>query len=210
LCKGQMISHTSNSAAFGTDGDGFVPGEGVGVIVLKRLGQAVKDRDGIYALIRGTAVNHGGKTNSYTSPDPNRQAAVIREALEESNTDPGTIGYIEAAANGSLMGDAIEMTALTKVFSGRAGVTGEYKTGSVKPNIGHCEAASGMAQLTKVILSLRHKTLPPTLVAGEINPNINFGKLPFQLHRELSEWKALAVDGHEIQRRAGITSIGAG
>ena len=119
LSMNRFISSTSNSAAFGKDGIGFVPGEGVGVIVLKAYDQAIKDCDNIYAIIRGTAVNHNGKTNSYLTPNPNQQAAVIQQALEQNNIDPRTISYIESAASGSEMGDAIEMTALTKVFSRR-------------------------------------------------------------------------------------------
>jgi polyketide synthase PksM len=181
----------------------------VGVIVLKPYHQAIKDGDTIYALIRGTAVNHGGKSNDYTTPNPNQQAAVIQQALEQNNLDPRTISYIEAAANGSEMGDAIEMTALTKVFGNRSGVKGDYKIGSVKPNIGHCESASGMAQLIKVILALNHKTLAPTLLTGELNPNIYFDRLPFQLQQEGCEWKPVTVDGAEAPRRAGITNVGA-
>ncbi|MBF0452843.1 MAG: SDR family NAD(P)-dependent oxidoreductase, partial [Candidatus Magnetomorum sp.] len=210
LSKSQMISNTSNCAAFGADGNGFVPGEGVGVVILKPLSLAEKDQDSIYALIRGTGVNHGGKTNSYNTPDPNRQADVIRQALENSHINPMTVSYIESAANGSLMGDAIEMTALTKIFSNRHSVTGNFKIGSVKPNIGHCEAASGMAQLTKVLLSLKHKTLVPTLITGEMNPNINFNNLPFELQTSVSDWTPLTIDGQVIPRIAGITSIGAG
>ena len=206
----QIISDTSKCSAFGKGGTGFVPGEGVGIVVLKTYEQAIKDRDNIYALISATSVNHCGKTNAYMTPSPNQQALVIQQALEQSNIDPRTISYIEAAANGSEMGDAIEMTALTKVFGKRDGVQGNYKIGSVKPNIGHCESASGMSQLTKVILSLNHKTLVPTLLPEELNPNIDFDELPFQLQREVCEWKPVIVDGHEVPRRAGITSIGAG
>lgn len=210
LSMNQLLSDTPLSNAFGKAGKGFVPGEGVGVVVLKPYNQAVKDRDSIYAVIRGTAVNHSGKTNRYTTPSPSRQAAVILQALKENNIDPRTISYIEAAASGSEMADAIEMTALTKAFGERDGARGHYRIGSVKPNIGHCEAASGMAQLTKVILSLNHKTLVPTPIKGDLNPNINFEQLPFQLQRVLSEWERVTVDGHEVPRRAGITSIGAG
>lgn len=210
LSRSQTISDTSTCAAFGSEGNGFVPGEGVGVAILKSLDKAIEDQDFIYAVIRGTAINHGGKTTGYSMPDPNREASVIIEALHECNIDPKDIGYIESAANGSLMGDAIEMEALSKVFSNKRKTTGAYRIGSVKPNIGHCEAASGIAQLTKVILSLKHKTLVPTLVSENVNDNINFQKLPFGLNKELTKWESLDIERKKIPRRTGITSIGAG
>ena len=210
LSMGRLISDTSKGSVFCKGGLGFVPGEGVGVIVLKAYAQAIKDRDSIYAVIRGTAVNHNGKTNGYMMPTPTQQASVIQQALTQNSIDPRTVSYIEAAASGSEMGDAIEMTALTKVFGKRDGAQGVYKIGSVKPNIGHCESASGMSQLAKVILSLKHKKLVPTLLSGDLNSAINWAQLPFKIQRELSDWKSVTVDGHEVPRRAGISSIGAG
>ncbi|MED1782019.1 beta-ketoacyl synthase N-terminal-like domain-containing protein [Brevibacillus fortis] len=210
LTVGQLISHTSDSAAFGNGGIGFVPGEGVGAIVLKDYDQAVQDLDHIYAVIRGTAVNHKGKANGYMTPSPNPIADVIGEALEESGLDPRSISYLEASAYGSDIVDAVEMTAVTKAFHNRQGTEGDYRLGSVKPNIGHCESASGMSQLMKVILSLQHQTLVPTLMPDDLNPNIHFGQLPFQLQREVSEWKQVTVDGQTVPRRAGITSFGGG
>ncbi|WP_429817957.1 beta-ketoacyl synthase N-terminal-like domain-containing protein [Brevibacillus porteri] len=210
LTVGQLISHTSDSAAFGNGGIGFVPGEGVGAVVLKDYDQAVRDGDYIYAVIRGTAVNHKGKANSYMTPSPNPIADVIGEALEESGLDPRSISYLEASAYGSDIVDAVEMTAVTKAFPNRQGTEGDYRLGSVKPNIGHCESASGMSQLMKVILSLQHQTLVPTLIPDELNPNIDFDQLPFQLQREVSEWKRVTVDGQTVPRRAGITSFGGG
>ncbi|OUQ87318.1 polyketide synthase [Brevibacillus brevis] len=210
LTVGQLISHTSDSAAFGNGGIGFVPGEGVGAVVLKDYDQAVQDRDHIYAVIRGTAVNHKGKANSYMTPSPLPIVDVMEEALKESGLDPRSISYLEASAYGSDIVDAVEMTAVTKAFHNRQGAEGEYRLGSVKPNIGHCESASGMSQLMKVILSLQHQTLVPTLIPDELNPNIPFDQLPFQLQREVSEWKQVTVDGQTVPRRAGITSFGGG
>jgi polyketide synthase PksM len=210
LTVGQLISQTSDSAAFGNGGIGFVPGEGVGAVVLKDYDQAVRDLDHIYAVIRGTAVNHKGKANSYMTPSPNPIADVMAEALEESGLDPRSISYLEASAYGSDIVDAVEMTAVTKAFHNRQGAEGDYRLGSVKPNIGHCESASGMSQLMKVILSLQHRTLVPTLIPDELNPKIHFDQLPFQLQREVSEWKQVTVDGQTVPRRAGITSFGGG
>jgi acyl transferase domain-containing protein/acyl carrier protein/ubiquinone/menaquinone biosynthesis C-methylase UbiE len=210
LSLGQFVSRGSTCAAFEKDGDGFVPGEGVGVVILKSYDRAVKDGDGIYALIRGSAVNHDGKTNGYKTPNPVPKAAVIRTCLQDSGIDARSISYIEAAAQGSDMGDAIEASALTEVFSDRYNVEGDYRIGSVKPNIGHCESASGMSQLTKVILSLQHKTLLPTLRSRELSPTIDFDQLPFELQQDLCEWKPVRVDGIEVPRRAGVMNIGAG
>ena len=210
LAKGQFISTQAHTPAFEKGGMGFVPGEGVGAVVLKPYENALRDGDSIYALIRGSAVNHGGKGNSYTMSNPVQQAAVIQQALDQGNIDPRTISYIEAAANGSEMGDAIEMSALTSVFYQRQGVQGDYKIGSVKPSIGHCESASGISQLTKTVLSLKHKTLVPTRIKGQLNPNIDFDQLPFRLQNKVSEWKPVTVDGEIVPRRAGITSIGGG
>ncbi|TMC17043.1 MAG: polyketide synthase, partial [Chloroflexi bacterium] len=209
LSMSQTISHTEKGVAFGKGGDGFVPGEGVGVIVLKAYDQAVKDGDGIYAVIRGSAVNHNGRTKSYMTPDPGQQAAVIQQALEQNKLDPRTISYIEAAASGSEIVDSIEMMALKRVFGGYQRVKEFYKIGSVKANIGHSEAASGMAQLVKVILSLKHKTLVLTLVPEDFHPTLPFHEWPFQLQREVSTWERLTVDGNEVPRLAGITSVGA-
>nr|DAC82021.1 TPA_exp: polyketide synthase [uncultured bacterium] len=210
LSRAQMISQTRRCAAFGKEGGGFVPGEGVGVVILKPYRLAVRDRNSVYALIRGTAVNHDGKTNGYNVPNPRQQEAVIQEALEQSDLDPKSIGYIESAANGSELADVAEAAALLKVFGKRNGTIGNYRMGSVKPNLGHSESASGMSQLTKVILSLKHKTLVPTVIEGELNPNIPFDQLPFKLQQEISEWEPIIINGEEVPRRAGITGVGAG
>nr|ATX68126.1 malonyl CoA-acyl carrier protein transacylase [Nostoc sp. UHCC 0450] len=210
LSLGQFVSRGSTCAAFEKDGDGFVPGEGVGVVILKSYDRAVKDGDRIYALIRGSAVNHDGKTNGYKTPNPGPKAAVIRQALQNSGIDARSISYIEAAAQGSDMGDAIEARALTEVFSDRQNVEGSYHIGSVKPNIGHCESAAGMSQLTKVVLSLNHQTLVPTLRSRELSSTIDFEQLPFELQQDLSQWKPVRVDGIEVPRRAGVMNIGAG
>nr|BAP05594.1 CalF [uncultured Candidatus Entotheonella sp.] len=209
LTLGQILSSGSHCAAFGTEGDGFVPGEAVGAVVLKRYQDAVADGDDIYAVIRGSAVNHGGKTNGYTVPNPNQQAAAIRQALDMGGIDAETVSYIEAAANGSPMGDAIEMTALTEVF-GSAGPRAGYHIGSIKPNIGHGESASGISQLTRVLLAMRHKTLPPTVLHGELNGNIQFDQLPFALVREATPWTAPILAGKTAPRRAGITNVSSG
>ena len=210
LSRGRMIAADRSCRAFAEGGMGFVPGEGVGVVVLKPYHQALADKDPIHALIIGSGLRHDGRTTGYGIPDPQRQAALMRETLQEYGIDPRSIGYIEAAANGSAQGDAIEMAALTQVFGDRRGSRGDYRIGSLKPTIGHAESASGMAQLTKVILSLTRKTLLPTVVDGHWNPEIRFDQLPFRVQQEVAAWQPVRVDGMEMPRRAGITGLGAG
>ena len=211
LCRAQLVSTTARAKVFEEGGDGFLPSEGVGAVVLKRLADAEKDGDHIFAVIRGWAVNHSGKTNGYSVPSPSQQAAVIEAALETSDIDPRSISYIESAASGSEMADAVELEALRKVFQPyRTDDSNSYYIGSLKSTVGHGESVSGMAQLMKVVLQLKNKTLCPTPISGKLNPNIRFDTLPFKIQGESCEWRQLNVDGTKVPRRAGITSIGAG
>jgi acyl transferase domain-containing protein/SAM-dependent methyltransferase/acyl carrier protein len=210
LAASQSLCLGPQCAAFAEGGDGFVPGEAVGAFVLKPYSDALRDGDSIYALLRGSAASHGGRGGGFGVPNPTQQVAVIREALKSAGLDPRSVSYIESAANGQALGDAVEMRALCEVFANRAACQGEYKIGSVKPNIGHAEAASGVAQLAKVLVSLNKQQLAPTLISGTLNRDIQFERLPFVLARECSEWSPVTVDGVEVARRAGITSVGAG
>ena len=211
LSQGQLMSSSASSDVFGEGGNGFVPSEGVGVVVLKRQSDAERDNDNIMAVIKGSAVNHNGKTNGYGVPNPQQQSAVIQQALESANVDPRTIGYIEVAANGSEMGDAIEMTALNNVFKGMHNEANEqYRMGSVKSMLGHGESVSGMAQLFKVLLQLKHKKLCPMPLAKKQNSNINFNDLPFNIQTTAQDWPLLSIGGQPVPRRAGINSFGAG
>ncbi|NOU16651.1 MAG: SDR family NAD(P)-dependent oxidoreductase [Bacteroidales bacterium] len=203
-----MLSQDSNSAAFCKGGKGFIPGEGVGVVVLKNYSQAIQNGDSIYAIIRGSAINQNGRMSKFGRPNQKQQQAVIKEALSQSGFDPRTISYIEAAAYGSDIGDTIEIAALTDVFGKQNEIQGNRRIGSVKPNIGHCEAAAGMSQLTKVLLSMKYKTLAPTLMFGGLNPNIDFEQIPFKLQTKVSPWEPISVDGQLIPRRAGISTFG--
>ncbi|MBB3120980.1 alpha/beta fold hydrolase [Pseudoduganella violacea] len=210
LSASRFLAKGESCNAFGAGGEGFVPGEGVGAVVLKPLRLALEDGDSIYAVIRGSAVNHNGRSAGYTSSDPARQADVVRGALERAAVDPRSVAYIEAAANGIELGDAIEMSALGKVFGDGTGASGARRIGSVKPNIGHCEAASGMSQLTKVIMSLHQRVLAPTLLEGERNRHVDFTRLPFEVQLAAEPWQPLQIDGLDVPRRAGITGIGGG
>lgn len=200
--------------AFGQGGDGYVPGEGVGAVLLKPLEAALRDGDPVYGLIKGTAVNHGGKVSSYTVPNPNAQSELIEEALRRSGVHPEQISYIEAHGTGTALGDPIEVAGLTKAFKKFTAKTQFCAIGSVKSNIGHLESAAGMASLTKVLLQMKHKQLVPSILAEQLNENIDFAKTPFYVQRSLQPWKPLkeeTPDGLKVQPlRAGISSFGAG
>ncbi|MEH1778402.1 MAG: SDR family NAD(P)-dependent oxidoreductase [Nostoc sp.] len=214
MCAAHMLSQDGKCKSFGEAGNGFVPGEGVGAVLLKPLAQAIRDRDNIYAVIRGSSVNHGGKTNGYTIPNPNAQAELIEKTLDKAGVDARTLSYIEAHGTGTELGDPIEISGLTKAFQKHTTATNFCALGSVKSNLGHLEAAAGIAGLTKIILQLKHGQIVPSLHATELNSNINFAKTPFVLQQTLSSWKRplIDIDGEtkEYPRRAGISSFGAG
>jgi acyl transferase domain-containing protein/acyl carrier protein len=215
LSSGKFASSKGRCESFGEGGDGYVPGEGVGAVLLKPLAQAIADGDQIHGVIKGTAINHGGKTNGYTVPNPNAQASVIGQVLKNAGVHPRTISYIEAHGTGTSLGDPIEMTGLSKAF-GQVGDAGQYcAIGSAKSNIGHCESAAGIAGMTKVLLQMKYRTLVPSLHSETLNPNIDFEKTPFAVQRELGEWKrpVVSIDGgpaREYPRIAGVSSFGAG
>ncbi|HXH09318.1 MAG TPA: SDR family NAD(P)-dependent oxidoreductase [Alphaproteobacteria bacterium] len=218
LSRARMAASRPESRSF-SDGDGYLPAEGVGAVLLKPLAQAVRDRDDILAVIKSTATNHSGSANGFSVPNPKAQAQLIIDNFERSGIDPRTIGYVESAANGSPLGDAIEVTALKAAFARFTRERGFCAIGSVKSNIGHPEAASGMAQLTKVILQLRYGQLVPSIKASPLNPNISFVDSPFYVQETLCEWQrprieVISPDGsrvdREVPRRAAINSFGAG
>ncbi|PKM96398.1 MAG: hypothetical protein CVU84_01405 [Firmicutes bacterium HGW-Firmicutes-1] len=210
LSQGRFVSSDGKCRSFGEGGDGYVPGEGVGAILLKPLKQAKEDGDHIYAIIKGSSVNHGGKTNGYTVPNPKAQKAVISEAINKSGVDPRSISYIEAHGTGTSLGDPIEITGLVKAF-------GEYtkdkqfcSIGSAKSNIGHLESAAGIAGITKILLQMKYKQLVPSIHSDTLNSNINFNETPFWVQHKLEEWKCPEIDTKKQPRRAGISSFGAG
>ena len=210
LSAGQFISSDGHCQSFGEGGDGYIPGEGVGVVVLKRLAEAEADGDHIYGVIRGTALNHGGKTNGYTVPNPQAQATAISRALEEANVDARHVSYIEAHGTGTKLGDPIEIAALSKAFQRHTSDTGFCRIGSVKSNIGHCESAAGMAGLTKVLLQMQHREIVPSLHSAQLNPHIDFESTPFVVNQSLRTWEQPVVDGRTLPRIAGVSSFGAG
>jgi acyl transferase domain-containing protein/enoyl-CoA hydratase/carnithine racemase/acyl carrier protein/SAM-dependent methyltransferase len=210
LSVGQFISSDGHCQSFGEGGDGYIPGEGVGAVVLKRLSDARRDRDHIYGVIRSSALNHGGRTNGYTVPNPQAQASAIRRALAEGRTDARHVSYIEAHGTGTKLGDPIEIAALSKVFGQYTQDTGFCLIGSAKSNIGHCESAAGVAGLTKVLLQMEHQQIVPSLHSAQLNPHIDFTKSPFTVNQSLRPWEPPVVDGRTLPRVAGISSFGAG
>ncbi|OMG71009.1 amino acid adenylation domain-containing protein, partial [Burkholderia ubonensis] len=209
-----MPSSDGRCHSFGADGDGFVPGEGVGAVLLKPLGEAIADGDHIHGVIRATSINHGGKTNGYTVPNPDAQQALIAEALTRGGIDARAISYVEAHGTGTALGDPIEIAGLSRAFSEYTSDRQYCALGSVKSNIGHAESAAGIAGLTKVLLQMRHGQLAPSLHARTLNPNIAFEDTPFVVQQALAEWTrpVLDLDGErrEYPRIAGVSSFGAG
>jgi len=209
-----LLAGMTLGVTFATGADGFVPGEGVGAVLLKPLRHAVVDADHIYAVIRGTSINHGGKTNGFTVPSPRAQREVVAAAMAKSQVSARTISYIEAHGTGTELGDPIEVAGLSQAFRQSTADKQFCAIGSVKTNIGHLEAAAGIAGLTKVLLQMQHRLLVPSLDAERPNPNIEFSTTPFIVQQECAEWKRpmISVDGEmqEYPRIAGVNSFGAG
>ncbi|KJH66471.1 SDR family NAD(P)-dependent oxidoreductase [Chromobacterium violaceum] len=216
--KAGMLALDGRSKTFSAKADGYARGEGVGMIVLKRRVQAEADGDHIYALIRATAENHGGKANSLTAPNPRAQAELLKSAYRQAGVDPRSVGYIEAHGTGTPLGDPIEINGLKTAFGELAeemGIAslgrGYCGVGSVKSNVGHLELAAGIAGVIKALLQLKHRTLFPSLHCEEINPYIELEDSPFYIVRESQPWPAARdAQGKELPRRAGVSSFGFG
>ncbi|MBD2208741.1 SDR family NAD(P)-dependent oxidoreductase [Nostoc linckia FACHB-104] len=203
--KGGFMAPDGRCKAFDSRANGYVRSEGSGVVVLKPLSQAVADGDRIYAVILGSAVNQDGRSNGITAPNSLAQEAVLRAAYRQARVSPGQVQYIEAHGTGTKLGDPIEVKALGKVLS-EDRHPGEYcALGSVKTNIGHTEAAAGIAGLIKVALSLKHGQIPPSLHFQEANPYIPFDKLPLRVQQKLEPWPETGESAI-----AGVSSFGFG
>ncbi|WP_345027147.1 SDR family NAD(P)-dependent oxidoreductase, partial [Flavivirga jejuensis] len=210
LSQGRFVSGQGRCESFGKGGDGYVPGEGVGAVLLKPLAKAVDDGDQIYGVIKSSSLNHGGKTNGYSIPNPIAQAEVIAQAYKKSGIDPRTVSYVEAHGTGTSLGDPIEIAGLSRAFGAFTKDKQYCSIGSAKSNIGHCESAAGIAGLTKVLLQIKHSKLAPSLHSKVLNPHIDFENSPFVVQQELSDWKRPVIQDLEYPLRAGISSFGAG
>ena len=204
--EGMILSPDGHCRAFDVKSQGTVPGQGLGIVVLKRLSGALEDGDTIYAVIKGSAINNDGALKvGYTAPGVDGQAEVIATALALAQIDPETITYVEAHGTGTPLGDPIEIAALTHAFRANTQKKGFCAIGSVKTNVGHLDAAAGVAGLIKTALALKHKEIPPSLHFENPNPKIDFENSPFYVNNRLAEWH---TDG--APRRAGVSSFGIG
>jgi acyl transferase domain-containing protein len=198
FCKARMIAPDGHCKTFDAAANGFVRGEGCGILVLKRLSDAVAAGDKILALVRGTAVNHDGASGGLTVPSGPSQQSVIRRALSNAGIQPEQVGYVEAHGTGTSLGDPIEVGALGTVFQKR---TDPLLIGSVKTNMGHLEAAAGVAGLMKTVLALQHGEIPRHLHFKTPNPHIPWDEIPVKVATQSTQWPARAPF-------AGVSSFG--
>ncbi len=196
-----MVSADGRCKTFDAESNGYVRGEGCGMVTLKRLSDAVRDGDRVLAVIRGSAVNQDGRSSGVTAPNGMAQRDVIRRALESSGVDPREVSYIEAHGTATRLGDPIEVEALAEVYGREQGLP--VFLGSSKTNIGHLEGAAGVAGLIKVVLSLGHDVIPPNVHFTKLNPHISFEGTTFAVPTELTPWPSPA-DRH----RAGVSAFG--
>jgi polyketide synthase PksN len=208
--SGGALSKDGLCRSFGDGANGYVAGEGVGAVYIKPLDQAIADGDRIYGVIKSIVVNHGGRTSGFVVPNPKAQTNLIRTALERANIDATSIGYIEAHGTGTELGDPLEISALNNAFRDQPVVKNSCAVGSLKSNIGHLEAAAGVASLCKVLLQMQHRQLVPSLHSSTLNEYIDFENSPFHIQQQLEDWRPKNVDGATLPLRAGISSFGAG
>jgi acyl transferase domain-containing protein len=201
--KAGMLSPRGHCSTFDAVADGYVRSEGCGVVVLKRLDDAARDGDAILAVIRGSAINQDGASNGLTAPSVPAQVALLRSALADAKLRPEDINYIEAHGTGTQLGDPVEFEALRTVFDAGSGRSEPLWLGSVKTNIGHAEAAAGIAGLMKVVLALQHERLPAHLHFTKPNPQIDLDSVPAKIPIRCEPWK-----GKSQPLRAGVSSFG--
>ncbi len=202
--QAHMMSPSGHCKTFSDDADGYVRGEGGGVVLLKRLSDAIRDNDNILAVIKGSAVNQDGKSNGLTAPNSFAQKKVILDALNNARVKPEDIQFIETHGTGTILGDPIEVQALGMVMEGRSKENKCY-LGAVKSNLGHLESAAGIAGFIKTVLSLYFKQIPANINFNKINPHIPLDELPFEIPTKTIPWE---VSG--TKRRAGVSSFGFG
>lgn len=214
LSKLGFASKDGRCRSFGEGGTGYVPGDGVGAIMLKRLSDAVKDGDRIYAVIKSIEINHSGKSTGYSAPNPKSQTELIEKTFSKTDVNPADVGYMEMHGTGTALGDPIEIRAATKFFSKYIKDNKICPIGSVKSNIGHQEAAAGFSQIAKVLLQFKYSKLVPSIHSSTLNKNIDFEKTPFYVQQTLCDWseKYKYIDGKReaTPKIATISSFGAG
>ncbi|HEY2961858.1 MAG TPA: polyketide synthase, partial [Pyrinomonadaceae bacterium] len=204
--EGGVVSPDGHCRTFDAQAKGTVSGNGLGIVVLKRLEDALRDGDRIEAVIRGSAINNDGATKvGYTAPSVEGQAAVIAEAQTIARVTADSISYVEAHGTATPLGDPVEAAALTQAFRASTKQRGYCALGSVKSNIGHLDAAAGVAGLIKTVLALKHHELPPSLHYQTANPEIDFANSPFYVNASLRSWER-----NGTPRRAGVSSFGIG
>ncbi len=196
-----LLSAQAESRPF-SGGDGYISSEGVGALILKRISKAVEDKDHIHAVIRNVSVGHGGGANGYGVPNSEQLGRVINGALARSGVDSHSVGYVEVAANGTAQLDRAEYEALVNMFPASGGPRASL--GSIKANIGHCEAVSTIAQLTKVVLQFRHKSLPPFINSSELDERVDFSRTSLRIQSREEIWSE-----REGVRTALVNSVGA-
>jgi acyl transferase domain-containing protein/thioesterase domain-containing protein/aryl carrier-like protein len=204
--EGEILSRDGHCRSFDATSSGTIFGSGLGIVVLRRLEDAILDGDFIHAVIRGTAINNdGARKVSYLAPSVEGQADAILEAMAVADVEADSISYIETHGTGTTVGDPIEIAALTRAFRTSTERNGFCAIGSLKSSVGHLDAAAGVAGFIKTVLALEHRQLPASLNFSRPNPLIDFEKSPFFVNTRLSEWES---DGRP--RRAGVTSLGIG
>jgi acyl transferase domain-containing protein len=203
FARTRMLDPSGRCRTFDAEANGYVRGEGCGVIVLKRLSDALRDRDAILAVVQGSAVNHNGRSSSLVAPNGLAQQSVIRKALDMAGVEPQQVGYVEVQGTGTSVGQSLEVGALAAVLGSNRSADQPLMIGSVKTNLGHLEGASGIASLIKVVLALQHQTIPPHLHFRQPNPHINWADWPVQVPTEAQPWP-----GSDSPRLAGINCFG--
>ncbi len=203
---GEILSRDGHCRAFDASSSGTIFGSGLGLVVLRRLEDAIADRDNIRAIILGSAINNdGARKVGYLAPSVDGQAEVIAEALGVAGVSADDISYVETHGTGTVVGDPIEVRALTQAFRKTTQRVGYCGIGSLKTSIGHLDAAAGVANLMKTVLALQHRQLPASLNFHQINPHIELQNSPFYINNKLADWPA-----DNRPRRAGVTSLGIG
>ncbi|MEM7760799.1 MAG: polyketide synthase, partial [Cyanobacteria bacterium P01_A01_bin.40] len=206
LSPREIAAVDGHCRAFDAKASGTIGGNGIGVVVLKRLEDAIADGDCIYSVIKGSAINNDGAMKvGYTAPSEEGQTRAIKAAQIMAEVEPETITYLETHGTGTPLGDPIEVAAMTAAFQASSNKKNYCAIGSVKTNIGHLDAAAGITGLIKTVLALDRKLIPPSLHFESPNPKIDFANSPFYVNTELTEWKT-----NGIPRRAGLSSFGIG